>query len=89
MMQGSEVVVIYEDDQHEYLVMFDDMEDFERAEDLRKDFLNECDVEVAQGHPDRFKFDAVVNYWSLHGVIFTQITIDYIVDLYEDGVDAY
>lgn len=76
------VVVSYYADVDEHLVMFDTDEDYEKAEECRRDFLDQCDKEVDEGQEDKFCWESLMEYWELNGVMFTVVTVDYIHDLY-------
>lgn len=78
----DKTVVMYYGNNEEHLVIFDSQEDYIRAEELREDFLDVCDKEVDEGHEDRFGWASLVDYWSLHGIIFTEVYVDYVHDLY-------
>lgn len=78
----SKVVVSYYADDDEHLVIFDTDEDYEKAEECRKDFLDQCDKEVDEGLQDRFSWSTLMEYWELNGVMFAGVTVDNIHDLY-------
>lgn len=79
---SEKVVVNYYADDEEYIVIFDSSDDYEKAEECRRDFLDECDKEVDEGMQDRFCWATLVEYWDLHSVMFTTVTIDVTHDLY-------
>lgn len=78
----NKVVASYFGDDVEYLVIFDTPDDYDKAEELREDFLETCDKEVDEGLADRFSWVTLLEYWTLCGVMYTEVTVDNTHDLY-------